>query len=204
VINNLVNTYLKKKNADRKKKQLEKREIENFLVDAIESFETHDYENAIRRFQLITKAYPDHSIGYLFLGRAFLERKQYERGIEALYEHLKVVPESVEAMIYLGLAYYECHEYDLAQHRFEEALKLRTSSLLAQENLVITKITAGRLDDALDDLTILQKEHPGDKLFVELLVLTLGRLGKWEAAKQLVADMEKSLPPAKIPEISII
>jgi Flp pilus assembly protein TadD len=157
-----------------------------FLIDAIDAFENRNYEEAIRRFNLLNEAYPDHPLTHLMLGRCLIELKRYEAAISEFYMHLKVVPNSVEATIYLGLAYYECDELALAQARFEEAMKLRASSYLAKENLIITKIAAGRFDDALTDLLALNKENPSDKSVVELLVLTLGKMGKWEAAKQYI------------------
>jgi tetratricopeptide (TPR) repeat protein len=177
----------------RRKTERGKRDgIEHFLVDAIEAFEKHDYAEAIRKCQLITQAYPEHSLCYLLLGRAYIKEKEYERALEALHKHLAVVPKSVEAMIYLGLAYYESNDLSHAQARFEEAMKLRAESLFARESLVITKIAAGRLEDALDDLILLQKEHPRDRTISELLILTLGRLGKWEDAKQHSLHMSGS------------
>jgi tetratricopeptide (TPR) repeat protein len=160
-------------------------DLEHFLVDAIEAFESHNYDEAIRRFRLLIEAHPDHPIAHLMLGRSLVELKRYQPAIEEFYKHLKVTPNSVEAMICLGLAYYECNEFALAQSRFEEAMKLRDSSI-ARENLIITKISAGRLDDALNDLIALNKENPDDKNTIELLILTLGRMGKWEAAKQYI------------------
>lgn len=157
-----------------------------FLIDAIDAFENRNYEEAIRRFNLLGEAYPNHPLAHLMLGRCFIELKRFESAINEFYKHLKVVPNSVEAMIYLGLAYYECGELALAQARFEEAMKLRVSSYLARENLVITKIASGQLEDALNDLLAMNKEDPADKNVVELLVLTFGKMGKWEAAKQYI------------------
>ena len=159
--------------------------VEHFLLDAIEALESKDYEEAVKRFSLLAEAYPDHPLARLMLGRSHLEMKHFPQAIEEFYKYLNVVPNSVEAMIYLGLAYFECNEFALAQARFEEAVKLRASSL-AWENLLITKISAGRLDDALNDLIALNKDNPADKDVLELLVLTLGKMGKWEAAKQYI------------------
>jgi tetratricopeptide (TPR) repeat protein len=172
----------------------DKRNIENFLIDAIEAFENGNLPDAVERFNLIIKAYPDHPLAHLMVARCYIEGKKFEKAIDALYGHLKVVPNSVEAMVYLGLAYYECGELALAQSRFEEAMKLKQNSTLARENLVITKISAGHLDEALNELIALHDEQPQDQNVVELLVLTLGRLGKWEAAKQYIHHMGKAQP----------
>ena len=168
----------------RKKEQPLHNGIERFLVDAIETFESGDYQGSINRFQVLINAYADHPIASLYLGRSYLELKNYEKAVESLHNHLNVVPNSVEAMMYLGLAYFECLEFRVAQSLFEDALKLRANSLLVRENLVITKIAGDRLEEALDDLIKLHAEHPEDRAITELLVLTLGRLGKWEAAKR--------------------
>jgi tetratricopeptide (TPR) repeat protein len=173
-----------------------KNEVEHFLLDAIVSFEDSDFQVAVQRFELIVKAYPDHPLAHLMLGRAYIELKRYEKAIMALYSHLRIVPNSVEAMIYLGLAYYECNELKIAMEKYQEALLLRSGSLLARENLIITKISAGRLDEALDDLIEIRKEKPDDQDVIELMVLVLGRLGKWEAAKQFILFKGKPQPNA--------
>lgn len=159
-------------------------ELEKFLIDAIDLFENGDFEQATERFTIISHMYPEHPLAHLMLGRALIELKQFEKAITALRQHLKLFPSSIEAMIYLGLAYYECGENELAKERFEEALSIKTSSLLAYENLIILKIESNKLDEALSDLIELQKSHPNDRNIAELLILTLGKQGKWEAAKQ--------------------
>jgi Flp pilus assembly protein TadD len=179
----------------------EKRGIEHLLVDAIEAFEDGNYGAAADSFELIIALYPDHPLGHLMLGRVYIELKNYDRAMSALFEHLKIVPKSVEAMIYLGLAYYQCNELKLAEARFEEAMKLRAESFLARENLVITKIAEGHLEGALDDLVKLSEERPEDQNIVELLVLTFGRLGKWETAKQYIHNKMAKGQPAVDPAL---
>jgi pentatricopeptide repeat protein len=165
--------------------------LAEYLVDAIYAFETSDYKAAAARFRLITRAYPDHPLAHMMLARCCLELQQFEQALDALFKHLRIVPDSVEALVYLGLTYYECGEMEAASERYEEALQLRGNSILIRENIVITKIQAGELEDALDNLAALHDETPNDPGITELLVLVLGRLGRWEAAKQYVHEMKK-------------
>jgi tetratricopeptide (TPR) repeat protein len=167
------------------------RDLEDYLVDAIELFENGEYNDAGERFGTIAKLYPDHPLAHLMLARCCIELNEFERAITSLHNHLRIVPNSLEARIYLGLAYYECKAPDLAMEKFEEALAIKGNSMLAWENLIITKISSGKLDEALNDLTSLKEKNPNDRNIVELIVLTLGRLGKWEAAKQYVHSMDK-------------
>jgi Flp pilus assembly protein TadD len=168
----------------------DRNDVEYLLLEAIESFENHDHLEAIKRFQLIIKLYPEHPMAHLMLGRGYVEIKDFSRAIGALHDHLQIIPHSEEAMIYLGIAYFECKELALARTRFEEAIELKANSMLARENLIITKMTAGRLEEALVDLLRLRKERPGDKDIVELVVLTLGKMGKWEIAKRYLHQNE--------------
>ena len=179
---------LKKLFKFRKKEKIESLEV--YLTDAIETFENGNYEDAVGQFAMITKAFPDHPLAHLMYGRALIELGEFELAIEALFEHLKLVPDSVEALIYLGLTYYECGKVDRAVERYEQALKLKKNSVLIRENLAITLLSAGELGDALDELVVLHEESPDDTEITELLIIALGRLGRWEAAKQYVHEME--------------
>ena len=174
------------------RKPPEKKSVENYLVDAIDAFERRRYREAARHFRIITKAFPDHPLAYLMLARALIEQKEFELATDSLFNHLKIVPESIEALIYLGLTYYECGQHGNAVERFEQAMQLKQDSVMVRENLAITRLAAGDLDSALDDLIGLHQERPGDHGVVELIVLTLGRLGRWEAAKHYVHKMTEA------------
>ncbi len=163
-------------------------------MDAIDAYETGDFESAARWFAVITDSYPEHPLAYLLLGRSLIELKDYECALEALFDHLKVVPDSVEALIYIGMTYYECGELERAQERYEQALRLRRESILVRENMAITHISAGNFDNALDQLVALHEERPDDAEITELLIVTLGRLGRWEAAKHYVRKLGSALP----------
>jgi len=173
-------------------KKAENRSLEVFLVDAIDMFENGNFDEAIKNFSLIAKAFPEHPIVHIFLARAYIEMNQYEEAINSLFEHLKIVPNSVEALIYLGLTYYECGEIEQAQERYEQALELRKDYQMVRENLAITHVASGELTEALDELVNLHQESPNDLNILELLVLTLGKLGKWEAAKRYVNKMNNT------------
>lgn len=164
---------------------------EKHLLEGIYAFETGKYEHAAAKFEAITDAFPEHALAYLMLGRTHIELKQYEKAGEALRMHLEVVPYSVEGMICLGLSYYENNDYALAEEWFRRAMTLRADSLLVRENLAITLIAASELEQALEELTNLYEEQPHDPAILGLLVLTLGKLGRWEAASQLVAHSEE-------------
>jgi tetratricopeptide (TPR) repeat protein len=180
-----------------KKKKKTEISLSHFLVDSIDLFENGRYKEAANHFGLIIRAYPEHPLAHLMLARTYIELKAYKQAINSLFMHLQIVPNSVEAMIYLGLSYYECGEMPLAEERFEEAMKLRGNSLLVRENLAIARIQSGNLEEALDDLVGLHKDEPNDQGIIELIVLTLGRLGKWEAAKQYVHQMDELQPAAE-------
>jgi tetratricopeptide (TPR) repeat protein len=173
-------------------KPTDKKGLEHYLVDALLHFESGEYVEASRLFRLIVRAYPEHPLAHLMLARTHIELGEWKKAIEALFKHLKIVPNSVEALIYLGLSYYEIGKLSLAEERFEQALQIRGESVLARENLAVTRLSAGELDRALDDLVSLHEEKPNDAAITELLIVTLGRLGSWEAARQYVHSMESA------------
>jgi len=165
-------------------------ELVMYLVDAMLAFENGQFDEAARLLRLITMVNPEHPLAHLMLGRCLIELADWKRAIESLFDHLRIEPNSVECLIHLGLAYYECGRLEMAIERFEQALEIRENSVLARENLAITKLSAGELQEALDDFVTLHRLKPLDSTITELLVLTLGKLGSWEAAKQYVHSME--------------
>lgn len=172
-----------------KEKKKNEVQVEAYLLDAIDLFEQGEFQRAADMFDIISRAYPDHPLAFLMLGRCYIEMNRYSMAIEMLFKHLSIVPTSIEGCILLGLAYYECGEYDRATERFEYAMELRSECVLARENLAITKILKGELDSAVEDLTELHEQYPEDRNIIELIVLTFGKLGKWETAKQYATKM---------------
>jgi Flp pilus assembly protein TadD len=165
-------------------------DAENYFMDAIGAFEEGKFADAAPRFELLARLVPDHPLALLMLGRSLIELHEFERAVTALHGHLNIDPNSVEARIYLGLAYTECGKQDLAQEKFEEALSIKTNSLLAMENLIIMKISSGKLEEALAELMKLKTEYPRDGNIIELIILALGRQGAWNAAKQYIHSLE--------------
>ncbi len=159
------------------------------LVDGFVAFESGRYEDAAELFHAIIETEENHPIAWLMLGRSLIELKQYPEAIEALARHMDIAPTSVEGLIHLGLAYYDMDEHEDAIECFEEATRLKKDSILARENLAIAHIETGDLDDAIEELIALHEEDPTDREIVELIILTFGKLGKWEVAKQYSAKM---------------
>ncbi|MCX6646805.1 MAG: tetratricopeptide repeat protein [bacterium] len=176
----------------RKKSKQDEKTLENYLLDAIDHFESGNFLEAADQFTLIAQSYPSHPLANLMLGRAYIHEKKYDHAIDAFFEHLKSAPNSLEALINLGLAYYECGELGLALERFEQALKLHSNSIMVRENIAITKLASGELNSALDILVSLHEENPDDMTIIELLILTYGKLGKWDTAKRYIAKMKNS------------
>ena len=169
--------------------------IEVYLLDAFESFENGNYEEASQRFGVISGAFPEHPIAHLMLGRCYVELNVYSQAIMAFLQHLRIYPDSTEALIYLGLTYYECGEYQRAEERFEEALALGRDSELIRENLAVVRLEAGEIEAAIDDLVALHNKHPNDKQILETLILAFGRGGKWDAAKQYAGKLGMAVNP---------
>jgi tetratricopeptide (TPR) repeat protein len=161
-------------------------DAEHYFMDAIGALEEGKFLDAAQRFEMLAKLVPDHPLARLMLGRSYVELLEFEKAVTTLHEHLNIDPNSVEARIYLGLAYAECGQPDLAEEMFKEALAIKSNSMLAMEDLIIVKISSGRLDEALEELVRLNKEHPKDRNIIELIVLVLGQQGAWQAASQYV------------------
>lgn len=157
---------------------------EALLIDAIAAFENGDFETAADIFIRIANSNQDHPLAHLLLARSFIRLGDTELAVEALRNHLEVDPESVEGFIYLGLALFDLEQTDGAEEAFEEAIKLKNNSVLARENLAIAKIQGGDLNEALDELLVLHEANPSDNTLSELVILTLGKLGRWDSAKR--------------------
>jgi Flp pilus assembly protein TadD len=190
MMNNMINNLFKRKQG----KDDKKKALENYLFDAIEHFESGDYLVAAGHFKLIAQSFPDHPLANLMLGRAFIHQKKYTNAIDVLFQHLKSAPNCMEAIINLGLAYYECGELGMAGERFDQALKLNAKNVMVRENIAITKYASGELNSALNHLVALHEESPDDTAVIELLIMTLGKLGKWDTAKLYVKKINNREP----------
>lgn len=176
-----------RENADRRKD----RNLALELVEAIDLFENGQFRDAAEGFGHILGADHEHPIAHLMFGRALIEMEEYEFALKALERHLQLVPDCVEALIYMGLACYELKRYDGAIDYFEKAHELKKDSVMATENLAIAQIAINDLSDALDELIELHEENPKDTEIIELIVLTLGKQGAWEDAKQWTEMMKQ-------------
>jgi len=165
--------------------------MENYLANALDSFENGDYSEAVRYFEEIHKEFPRHPLAMIMLARVAIELNDYDKALENLFGHLEHDPDSVEAIIYVGLALFQRKELDLAEKYFTKALELRQTSEMIRENLAITRMQAGKFMEAIDDLVELHNENPNDLKILELLILALGRGGKWEAAKQYAIKLQQ-------------
>jgi Flp pilus assembly protein TadD len=162
------------------------------LVDAFDHFENGRLEEAAEGFGHILGADTEHPIAHLMFGRVLVEMKEYEFALKALQRHLELVPDCVEALIYMGLACYELERFDGAVEFFERAHELKKDSVMATENLAIAQMAINDLSDALDELLELHEEEPLDTEIIELIVLTLGKQGQWDAAKQWTQIMKQA------------
>ncbi len=165
--------------------------MERYLTDALEAFENGDYSEAVRFFEEIHKEFPRHPLAMIMLARVALELRDYDRALENLFDHLDHDPESVEALIYVGLTHHQRGELDLAEKYFMKALELRHLSELIRENLAVTRMQAGKFKEAIEDLVEMHEAQPNDLKVLELLILALGRGGKWETAKQYAVKLHK-------------
>ncbi len=157
---------------------------EALLIDAIAAFENGDFDTAADIFIQIANNNQEHPLAHLLLARSFIQLGDTELAVEALRNHLEVDPESCEGFIYLGLALFDLEQTDGAEEAFEAAIKLKSNSVLARENLAIAKIEGGDLNEALDELLELHEANPSDNTLSELVILALGKLGRWDAAKR--------------------
>jgi len=165
---------------DRKKKRYS---IEHFLMEAIFEFENGEFRDSIEHFRMLLRLDPGNPLANLFLARCHIESKDYGMAIVYLLDHLNIIHDSVEALILLGLCYFECGETKLAEERFEQALKLKKDVALIKENLAIVEIADGKYEAALNRLVGIHWENPKNRDILEMIVLTLGKLGRWEEAK---------------------
>ncbi len=168
-------------------------EPEEYLVEAIIAFENGQYSEAAELLIQIANAQPEHLLAHLLLARTLIQLNQHDQAVHALLNHLDIDPESAEAHIYLGLVYYDLNEIEQAEEAFEKATHLKRDSVLARENLAIARIQAGELREALDTLFVLHDENREDRIINELIVLALGKLGHWDAAKRFAKSHNTSM-----------
>ena len=157
------------------------------LFDAIAAFEDGNYAEAESMFSNMIRSDKKHPLAYIMVARTLILQKKNAQALDYLFHHLNYVDsKSIEALTYMGLVYYELEDTKSALKFFELAYTYREENLLIKENLAIANLELGKLDEALEFLSDLYDEFPQDRVIGELLVNTLGRLGKWEPAGNII------------------
>jgi len=91
---------------------------------------------------------------------ALLNEGLADQAIEALEQALSRDPRSYEAHSLLGAAYMRQEEYALAGHHFERAVWLDSGRVAARYNLAVAYRSAGRLEEALQQVRAALDKDP--------------------------------------------
>ncbi len=109
----------------------------------IDAYNKGDYQEAVKFFNVATKAPSAKPEGYYNLGLASHKIKNYEDAIVNYQEFLKFKPEDYDATYNLGLSYFEDSKYAKASqmfaHCFELKQTLESAKMLAFSYLVQEK-----------------------------------------------------------------
>jgi tetratricopeptide (TPR) repeat protein len=124
--------------------------------------ELKDFDGAIKQFRAAVKANPKEPDVHFGLGYILWTQKQYAEAASQFQAELDNNPDHAQALVYLGDTDMQLNHPELAPPLFKKAVGIEPGIALAHLDLGILDGDAGRMDDALRELTAAAKLAPED------------------------------------------
>jgi Ca-activated chloride channel family protein len=131
-----------------------------YNAKGLESYESGNYEDAVKSYKQAVKLKKDYSEAHYNLGDAYFQLKQYKQAIEAYKQALRYQSNLPTAYNNIGTAYYKLGEHKKAIEAFKEAIRLDPKPSLTYYNLAATYLERGNEQAALDQYKILKTADP--------------------------------------------
>ena len=122
----------------------------------------HRIDDAIVEFQAAEKVAPNEPDVHFGLGYMLWEKQQCAAAAQELQAELDLNPNHAQALTYLGDCEITLTHSEIAQPLLEKAIQIDPAIALAHVDLGSIEADAGKLDDALRELTAAAKLAPND------------------------------------------
>ena len=130
------------------------------LLCEAEVDEFHDYQSALKVFEMIVERYPESPYAQAGIGAALMQLGRYDEAEAALQKAIGKNPNSAEAHHNLGVLEMRRRDPKKAAAAFTDALRFRRDSLEDLVALAQTQAELGDRDAALATAARAQEKHP--------------------------------------------
>ena len=152
----------------------------NILVKYYDNGRFEDAEKLAKR---ITKAFPNHKLGWNVLGLLMGQSGRMEKALIATQNTLRLDPNDVDACTNLGIIFMELGRLEEAEETLRKAIVLQPNAVSAYVNLGNVLKELGRLDEAEASLNHALVLEPNHVLAHNNLGNTLKELGRLDEAE---------------------
>ena len=167
--------------------------------------ETRRFDSLIVHGVRATELFPTHSVFYLYLSSALVQKKRYKEAIEYLETGRSYLSGNNETMLefwrLLGDAYHYNAKHDLSDKAFDEALKINPDNTYVLNNYAYYLSLRGEKLDLAERLSKHSLQlQPEEANFQDTYAWVLYKLGKYQEAEVYIAKAAAKSPSPAILE----
>jgi tetratricopeptide (TPR) repeat protein len=168
----------------------------DWFESGVQALKNRNYDEAIRLFERVQKADPNHKDIWKYLGGSYMATNQSQKAAEAFQKQIAANPYDESAYSELGQAYQQQQKYDDAIAQFKKQIEINPLDAGAHASLGVLYISLKRFGEAVPELekaVSIQSNNP-------LLLASLGQayLGDGQTQKGM-ASFDKAITMAPSP-----
>ncbi len=168
----------------------------DWFDSGVQALNTRNYDEAVRLFERVQQADPNHKDLWKNLGRAYMSTDQSQKAADAFQKQIAANPYDVSAYGELGQAYVQQQKYEDAIAQFKKQIEINPLDPVAHANLGFLYLNLKRFGEAVSELekaVSVQSSNP-------LLQAALGQayLGDGQTQKGM-ASLDKAITMSPTP-----
>jgi predicted TPR repeat methyltransferase len=137
-------------------------------------FEQERFAEAEKLARAMTASYPQHSLGWKFLGTALMQLERLEEALEPMTRSARINPEDAETFNNLGSAHERLGHFDDAELFYKRALNVQPDMQVAWTNLTGLLLAQKKYAEAVQYYKLKLDQDPTDEHTQHLVAMYSG------------------------------